>query len=111
MESKLKLKILSIEGFIEEVKANKIDDVRIACFCRTLPNKEVRSLTYFCVLVTAARKDGVVIEYEAETGGDISYFQEQMKELAEKTDKKKSEIEKQLEKSGIKARSGRWLNE
>lgn len=111
MKNKLKLKILTAEDFIQEVKSNKIEDVRIACFCKTVPNKDVRSLTYFYVLATAARIDGVVIEYEVETGGDISYFEQQIKELAEKTDKRKDEIIKKLEDAGIKAKIGRWINE
>ncbi len=111
MKSRLKLKILSIESFIEEVKSSKIDDVRAACFYKTMPSKEVMSLSYFYILVTAARRDGIVIEYEEETGGDISYFKEQIIELSKKTDKRKDEIAKQFEDAGIKVKSGRWLSE
>ena len=111
MEGKLKLKILTVEDFIEEVKSNKIEDVRAACFYKTVPSKEVRSLSYFYILITAARKDGVVIEFEEETGGDITYFKEEMVELSKKTDKRKDEIAKQFGDTGIKVKSGRWLNE
>ena len=62
------------------------------------------------MILTSAKEDGEITEYEEDIGHAITYFEDEVKELAEKTIARKKEIEKMLENAGIKSKTGKWEN-
>jgi len=82
-----KLEISTIDDFELECKSRKVEEVAVTGIYQARGDKQVGSVTSFVVLVTA-RDNELILSYKEYMGHAVSYFQDEMKVLNEKTYKR-----------------------
>jgi len=108
-----KVSFPTLEDLLHEAK----DPVRVVTIMRRRSvkyggkNRTYIPHTSFSVVVTARLNEGCIGEYVYQVGDDISYWENKIKEIAERSIKVEEEIKRQVAEAGRVCLAGQYTKE